>query len=235
VVKDPVQGLRDNVLATQNVLEGCVAAGVSRLVFASSAAVYGDPRILPTPEGAPLAPQSAYGWTKAAAEQLVMRCAEETSLSCTVLRLANCYGPGQEEKDEPGVVVAWLEALRAKAPLPLAQGPERTRDFTYVGDVVEAVITAMTAEDWGVFNVSTGIETGLTELAVLAAQSSGSAPQFEALRGQPGDIERSSLDPFLATRVLGWTAKTSVAEGVALTWDYLRAARPCLRYAAGNS
>jgi len=234
LVRDPVQGIRDNVVATENVIQGCVDAGVSRLVFASSAAVYGDCRTLPIPESVPISPESAYGWSKAAGEQLVARCAEETGVSCTVLRFANCYGPGQEDKDEPGVIVNWLLAMASGFPLRLAHGNERTRDFVYVLDVVEGLISAMDSEDWGVFNISTGRETGLTELAVEIARTVGGAPKFDRIRPQPGDIERSALSPALAQRILSWTPKTGLVAGVAATWRHLLAVKPLLKCAAGG-
>lgn len=235
LVDHPVQGVRDNVLATENVLQGCVEAGVRRVVFASSAAVYGSCRQLPTPESAPVAPESAYGWSKIAGEQLVQKFAEESGVTCTVLRLANCYGPGQEEKDEAGVIVGWLQAMARGSPLRLAHGHERTRDFVYISDVVEALIAAMTSEDWGVFNVGTGRETGLTELAVEVARTAGGAPVFERCPAAPGDIERSTLSPALAKRVLSWAPKTSLETGLAYTWRHLLAVRRQVSRAAGSA
>lgn len=233
LVRDPVQGVRDNVLATENLLQGCVEAGVRKVVFASSAAVYGTSRQLPTPESAAVRPESAYGWSKVAGEQLVARCAEESGTACTVLRFANCYGPGQEEKDAPGVIVGWLRAMATGGVLKLVHGHERTRDFVFVSDAVEAILAAIACEDWGVFNIGTGRETGLTELAAEVARAVGGAPSFERYRSDPGDIERSALSPGLAAQVLGWIPKTDLAAGLEETWRYLLAVSAQTSRAAG--
>lgn len=220
--RDPSRGLRDNVLGTLNVLEACAAGGARRVIFASSAAVYGS-ALVPVPENTPPRPESAYGWTKAVGEQMVVRCGVERGLEYAVLRLANCYGPGQEHKDDPGVIYHWLNAARLGAPLRIAAG-RRTRDFVHVQDVAEAIALAVDARLTGeTLNISSGVETSLHDLAALVCRITGAALRVEDYAPLAGDILRSALDRTRAESVLGWKPRVSLAEGLLGMWRYLTA------------
>ncbi len=219
--RDPSRGLRDNVLGTLNVLEACVTSGTSRMVFASSAAVYGSARV-PVRETVPPRPESAYGWTKATGEQLVVRCGLEQGLQYAVLRLANCYGPGQELKEDPGVMYHWLNAASNGTALRIAAG-ERTRDFVYVADVVDAIHLALDAPLSGeILNISTGVETTLHDLAGLVCRITGATLPVEDHAPPAGDIVRSALDRARAQSVLGWKPRTALGEGLLAMWRHLK-------------
>ncbi|MDP2871750.1 MAG: NAD-dependent epimerase/dehydratase family protein [Bacillota bacterium] len=229
--RDPSRGLRDNVLGTLNVIEACTAAGTQRMIFASSAAVYGSAAV-PMRETAPPRPQSAYGWTKAAGEQMVVRCGVERGLEYAVLRFANCYGPGQEEKDDPGVMSLWLDAARTGAPLRIAAG-RRTRDFVHVSDVVEAIALALDARLTGeTLNISTGVETSLHDLAVLVCRITGATMSVQEHAPPAGDILRSALDRAAAGAVLGWKPRVTLAEGLLAMWRHVSAEPTAVRAAA---
>lgn len=219
--RDPSRGLRDNVLGTLNILDACTASGTRRLVFASSAAVYGSAWV-PVRETAPPRPESAYGWTKATGEQMVVRCGLEQGLEYAVLRFANCYGPGQELKEDPGVIYHWLNAARLGSPLRIAAG-KRTRDFVYIEDVVEAIALAVSAHLKGeTLNISTGVETSLHDLAALVCRVTGATLRVDEHTPLAGDIIRSALDRTRAESVLGWKPRTVVAEGLLAMWRHLR-------------
>jgi len=136
---DPIGGAGANVIGTLRMLEAARAAGASGLVFFSSAAVYGEPLELPTPESHPTRPLSPYGVSKLAAMSYVEYYRRAGLLPAATLIPANVYGPGQEAGTEGSVVAAFMEAAVAGSPLHLEGDGRQTRDFVYVGDVVEAV------------------------------------------------------------------------------------------------
>lgn len=232
IERDANAGLHDNILATASVVEASRAAGVGRLIFASSAAVYGSPLDLPLGEDAPLRPTSTYGWTKAAGEQLVSRGSEGGGPAHTVLRFSNVYGPGQERKEDPGVISLWLTAVLRQEALAVRAGGRPTRDFIYVGDAVEAIVVALGSKAQGVFNISSGRETSLAQLAAHIAAVTGARIEQTEHSGQPGDIDRSVLSPSRARQVLGWKSLTPLEVGLQRTWRHVVAAAPERKLAA---
>jgi len=223
--REPDQGLRDNILATANVLEAGVAVGVRKIVFASSAAVYGHAEELPIREEAALKPISAYGWSKAAGEQLVLRSAAQHGHEYAILRLGNVYGPGQELKPDPGVVATWFARLLDSLPLPITGGGAPTRDFLFVNDAAEALLAALVQGHAETINIAGGNETSLSELARLMCAVSGTESQHVAHTGPPGEIMRSVLDPTRARHALGWKAFTPLELGLRRTWSAMVAGR----------
>jgi UDP-glucose 4-epimerase len=219
--RDPVTGLRDNILGTASVVDACRSAGVSRLVFASSAAVYGQPESLPVREDAALRPTSSYGWSKLAGEQLVIRGAEAGGPSYAVLRFANVYGPGQEAKDEPGVIGRWLESVIAGQPLAVRSAGRPTRDFIYVKDVCAAIVAVAEGQEKGCFNIASGRETALAHLLRLVSELAGVDVAWHDHAAPAGDIDRSALSPAAAERAFNWQPATPLETGLAATYEHL--------------
>ncbi|WP_037412190.1 NAD-dependent epimerase/dehydratase family protein [Candidatus Solirubrobacter pratensis] len=209
-VADPEHDAKVNLLGTIAVLEGARAAGVRRIVLASTGgAIYGDAETIPTPETAEPRPLSPYAASKAAAESYCMLYSRLYGLECFTLRLANVYGPRQDPRGEAGVIALFCANETGVATV-FGDG-RQTRDFVYVGDVVDAFVRAGNDIRNGMCNISTGRETSVLALAAAV----GLEPDFRPER--PGEIRRSCLDPSLARRLLGWTARTSLQEGLALT------------------
>jgi UDP-glucose 4-epimerase len=208
-VEDPVFDAAINVLGTVNVLEASLAAGVQRFVLASTGgAIYGDADALPTAEDHPARPLSPYGTSKAGAEFYVNLYARLHGFSAATLRLANVYGPRQDPRGEAGVIALYCGA-RVDGRTPVIYGDGRqTRDFVYVGDVVDAFIAAGDSRRLGTWNVATGRETTVLELAAAL----GLEPRFEAER--PGEVRRSCLDPSAAREALSWNARTNIEDGL---------------------
>jgi UDP-glucose 4-epimerase len=208
-----------NVVGTVNTLEATREAG-AELVFASTGgAIYGDVE-RPAPEDDPRRPVSAYGIAKLAAEAYVEGWNRIHGTSHAVLRFANVYGPRQSAALEGGVVSIFMERLaRDEETLVFGDG-EQSRDYVFVGDVVDAVLAARGRG--GVYNIGTGIETTVNELHRLCAEVAGSAREPRHVEPRAGDARRSVLDPARAARELGWSATTPLAEGLRLTWDSLR-------------
>lgn len=210
-----------NVAGTANVL-GAAARSGAKVVFASSGgAVYGEAPE-PADEDAPLEPLSPYGAAKLAAEAYVALYRRLTGTPHVALRIANAYGPRQLPKGEAAVVAVFLLALAAGERPRIFGDGRQTRDFVYVGDVVDAFLRASSAGE-GVYNAGTGRATTIVDLYDLAQRVAGAEPQpAEQGEKRPGEIRDNVLDAGRAERELGWRAPTTLEEGLALTWDWVR-------------
>jgi UDP-glucose 4-epimerase len=217
-VEDPAFDARINVEGTAAVLEGARRNGVRRVVFASTGgAIYGDTVLLPTPETAPVAPLSPYGTSKAAAELYLELYSRLYGLSTIALRFSNVYGPRQDPLGEGGVVAIFCAVSAGQRPRATIYGDGRqTRDFVYVGDVVEACLAGAGSDATGAYNVATGRETTVLQLA----EALGLDPDFAGARA--GEVKRSCLDPTRAADVLGWRARTELERGLEQTLAWVR-------------
>jgi UDP-glucose 4-epimerase len=210
-VADPPLDVQVNVAGTVSVLEAAREAKAGRIVFASSAAAYGDPDRLPASEDAPIAPLSPYGTSKAAAEWYLAQYSRLHSMSTIALRMANVYGPRQDPRGDAGVVAIFCGAAAEGRPVTVFGDGRQTRDYVYVGDVVAAWLAAAEAGVTGALNISTGTETTLLELVSLLGVD------HEIRAGRAGEILRSCLDPRRAGAVLGWKAAVPLADGLRQT------------------
>lgn len=219
---DPVQDARINIEGSLRLLEACREAGLPKVVYASSAAVYGEPQAVPLPEEHPLAPLSPYGLSKLTVERYLAIYHVLYGLHYAVLRYANVYGPRQDSSGEGGVVAIFADRVVRGKPLVIFGDGSQTRDFVYVGDVAAANLRAANPELPGelVVNVGTGREISVNELARTLAEQAGSDLPFVYEAPRPGEIQRSSLANGRAVSVLGWQPATTLAEGLAktLTW-----------------
>ncbi len=213
-VEDPRYDESVNVGGTVAVLGAAVEAGAARIVFTSSAAVYGDPRSVPVPEKAARRPQSPYGIGKDAAERWFPYYRNEYGLDFTILIPANVYGPGQTAEGEAGVVAAFAAALAAGRPPRIDGDGSQTRDFVFVEDVVDALVRAGERGGGRTLNVGTGGETSVVELYGLLARITGFDGKPRQGPPRPADIVRSALDPSAAKRHLGWEPFTPLATGL---------------------
>lgn len=216
-VAEPVADARINLIDTLELLAAGRRSGARRVVFASSAAVYGEPDRIPTPEGAATRPISPYGAGKRAVELYLDALAATGGLSFAALRFANVYGPRQGAIGEAGVVATFCRRL-ASGGVPEIHGDGgQTRDYVHVTDVARAVALALVSDVDGVWNVSTGVETSVNELFARLAETL--APGVRAPHGEarPGDPRRSALSFARIERELGWRPRTSLAEGLAAT------------------
>jgi nucleoside-diphosphate-sugar epimerase len=218
-VEDPLEVYDVNVRGTLRVLEAARAAGVRRVVFASSASVYGDAASLPKREDQPPRPRSPYAATKAAGEGLMSAWQATYGLETVSLRFFNVYGPRQSPRSRYAAVIpAFLAAVgRGEQPVIYGDG-QQTRDFTWVEDLVEGLVLAATAPDAptaGPINLGGGQRVSIARVAELVCRALGVAaePRFEAAR--PGDLRHSLADVSRAQAALGWAPTTPLAEGIA--------------------
>jgi UDP-glucose 4-epimerase len=218
-VADPERDCEINVRGTLNVLEGATRHGAPVVYTSTGGALYGNRAALPTPEDAPPAPISPYGASKWAGEAYVTTWREASGIPHAVCRLGNVYGPRQSPHGEAGVVAIFSHRLwRGDTPVLFGFG-KPTRDYVHVHDVVQALVTAVGQA--GVFNVSTGIETAVSEIFELVRDAARATVEAELAPLRPGELERSCLDPTRAGERLGWRAEISLEEGLPATYQAL--------------
>ncbi len=220
---DPAFDASINVGGTANLLEATRAAGSSRLVFVSTGgAIYGEGegQQLPLDEATPIAPLSAYGQSKYAAEGYLALYERLYGISAVSLRLGNVYGPRQDPLGEAGVIAIFCGKLRDGGRPTVFGDGKQTRDYIYVGDVVAAALAAAGSDASGPINIGSGVETDVLELAARLTEIDG-AESFEPEFAPPraGEVQRIALDASRAERELGWRAETSVADGLRQTLD----------------
>jgi UDP-glucose 4-epimerase len=219
-VADPVADCEVNVIGTIRVLEAALRHGTQVVLASTGGAIYGECDA-PAPETAPRLPLSPYGTSKLAAEEYLAAYGRLHGTGHVALRYANVYGPRQDPHGEAGVVAIFLGLLASGEPPRIFGDGRQTRDYVFAGDVVEATLAAA-GRAGGVFNVGTGRETSVLELAELCARVTGidAAPTFAPTR--LGELGRSVLDPGLAERELGFRAGTGLEQGLAATWASIR-------------
>jgi UDP-glucose 4-epimerase len=214
-----------NVVGTANLLEAARKAGAARFVNTSTGgAIYGDVDTIPTPEGTRPAPMAGYGTSKFCAEQYCNLYARLHGLRTLTLRYGNVYGPRQDPLGEAGVIAIFCGKLMDGGQPTIYGDGAQTRDYVYVGDVVEANLAAGDRPDvGGEVNIGTGRETSVLDLVQILRQE-GDRDDFEPelAPARMGEIERSCLDVTRAREELGWTARTSLAEGMRTTLDAAR-------------
>ncbi|HET7510080.1 MAG TPA: NAD-dependent epimerase/dehydratase family protein [Solirubrobacterales bacterium] len=220
---DPCFDAAINVGGTANVLEAARASECGRVVFVSTGgAIYGEgeDQQLPLPEDAPIAPLSAYGQSKFAAEGYLALYERLYGLSGVALRLGNVYGPRQDPLGEAGVIAIFCGLLREGGRPTVFGDGTQTRDYIYVGDVVSAAIAAAGSNATGAINIGTGRETDVLEL-VKSLGELGGREDFEPEFAPPrtGEVQRITIDAGRAERELGWRAEVGLDEGLRMTLD----------------
>ncbi|MFX1540173.1 MAG: SDR family NAD(P)-dependent oxidoreductase [Promethearchaeota archaeon] len=212
-----------NVKGTQNVINAAVNKQVSRLVFTSSAAVYGTPAKIPIPEEISPNPLSPYGTSKVEGERLCQEAANQQNLQAPQLRCFNVYGPRQTIDNEAGVISIFLHRARQGLPLVIYGDGHQTRDFIYIEDAVEAFIRAATLDAVSTqpINLGTGIAISIRELAEEIQNQVPSCPieiQYEVPRA--GDIYHSVARIDRLRRILDFTPRYALRNGIAKTLEF---------------
>jgi len=210
---------------TVNAVRMAVEAGAPRFVLASSCAVYGDAAQLPVAETSVPRPLSPYAEAKLAAEETCAAAADAGQITAVCLRFFNVYGPRQDPGSEySGVISRFMAAASAGLPVIVYGDGQQTRDFVYVGDVVEAIVRALQRPQSGVsvLNVGSGTPVSVLDVLGLLEELAGGPIErrFEAARR--GDIRESRADAGRAEWVLGWNAGETFAGGLEKTWAWHR-------------
>jgi UDP-glucose 4-epimerase len=222
-IADPTESLDVNLMGTQNVLDAAGRAGVRRIIFASSASVYGDPSSLPMREDGPVAPITPYCVAKLAGEQMLSFYAKRTNMTWLALRFFNVYGPGQPtDAYYTSVVNTFLKRIaHGEAPVIDGKG-DQSMDFVHVVDVARAVAMALDSPESGtILNVGTGKQTTIADLADLLIRTLGvdvvptCSPREVLVTQREASIER-------IRDVLGWYPTIEVEQGITSVVDWLK-------------
>lgn len=218
-MSDPYFDFFTNTVGTVKLMLLSEKYHVKKFIFASSAAVYGEPVYLPIDENHPTNSQSFYALSKQSAENYIQRYSEYNGLNSCILRFSNVYGPRQNELGEAGVISIFINRLVAKERVSIYDGSQ-TRDFIYVKDVAIACRLALMGVAKGVFNISSCTEKGIEDLYYQIAEIVGvnTIPSYEPRR--MGEIQKSLLDNRGAQKELGWVPRYSLSIGLEETVNY---------------
>ncbi|MFA4937548.1 MAG: NAD-dependent epimerase/dehydratase family protein [Patescibacteria group bacterium] len=212
-----------NIIGSLNILEAVKDLSIKKFLFVSSGgAIYGEAKIIPTPETALVNPMSPYALSKQASERYLQFYSEHYGLPYVIMRPANVYGPRQGAGGEAGVVSIFINKLLHNQDLPIHGTGKQTRDLVYVSDVSQALLAALT-RGRGIYNVGTGKETSVRDLAVLLGKVNDSVPKvsYVSARGK-GDINRSALNCKLIKQQLGWQSSYDINNGLKQTVDWFK-------------
>ena len=209
-----------NVLGTLRVLEAARRHGAHVVFTSTGGALYGECE-RPAREDDPRQPLAPYGTSKLAGEEYLATWNRLHGARHVSLRFANVFGPRQLAKLEGGVIAIFMDRLLAGERVRIFGDGTQTRDFVYVGDVVDAMLAA-TGHDGGVYNIGTGVETSVNELYDVCRRIAGSDAEAEYAPPRPGDLHRSFVDPSRAADELGWRPQRTLEDGLREAWDWAR-------------
>lgn len=224
VTKSQVNAAEDasvNIVGSLNVLEAVKDLALTKFLFVSTAALYGEAVKIPTPEEAEIKPGSPYALAKFTVEKYLDYYARQWGVPTVVVRPANVFGPRQEASGEGGVVAIFSRALLRNETITIDGKGDQTRDFVFVTDVASALVSALTRGD-GVYNLSTSTEVSVRELVINLGQVLNVVPKVTYVAPRVGDIMRSALQNTRARRELNWEPQVPIVEGLRLTLRWLR-------------
>jgi UDP-glucose 4-epimerase len=224
---NPLDDFATNIGGTLNILLAARASKVDRVVYSSSASVYGNPRTIPINEDDPLWTLSPYAVSKLGGENYCTAFSESYGLRVTTVRYSNVYGPGQRP-DNPysGVVSKFLVQAHAGEPISVHGDGEQTRDYTYIDDAVDATLTAAVhpRAEGEIFNVGTGIETSVNRLAEAVGEALGVDVNIDHIdRRDIDNIRRRVVNIEKIRRMLRWTPQWTLERGLVETANWYKA------------
>ncbi len=205
-----------NLTGTLNLLNACSEKKVSKFVFVSSCAVFGDTKILPVNEKASTNPISPYAESKLLAERDCLSFQRRGILQSAVLRFFNVYGPRQGMNEYSGVITRFINRAKQKQSLTIYGDGSQTRDFVNVNDIVQALIACMknNSANGEIFNIGSGKPTSITELAKTILELTGQDLEIRHELARAGDIKDSYADISKAKRLLNYEPKTTLKDGL---------------------
>jgi UDP-glucose 4-epimerase len=215
-VSNPELTFDVNVAGTLNLLNACSEKNVSKFIFVSSCAVFGDTKILPVNENASTNPISPYAESKLSAEHECLSFQQRGLLQSVVLRFFNVYGPRQGMNDYSGVITRFINRAKQKQFLTIYGDGSQTRDFVNVQDIVQALLACMknSSANGEVFNIGSGKPTSITELAKTVLELTGQDLEIRYELARAGDIKDSYADISKAKRLLNYEPKINLRDGL---------------------
>jgi len=223
---NPMEYIENNVVNATNLLEAMRQAGVRKLVFSSSASVYGEPERIPVREDDSKRPLQMYGATKLAFEEVLHAYHSSFGISSVSLRYFNAYGPGDLQQPVTRAVPRWIQAALTDRPLRMYWKGEQYRDYVFVDDIARAHIEVLPLEGYHVFNVGSGDGILMKDVAGRLGEITGRQLTIEDAGERPGDPMRLVADVSRIREAVGWEARTPLREGLAEAVRFYEGCRP---------
>ena len=215
-INNPEMVYKINVLSSIALAKACKKTGVKKLVFASTSAVFGEPKYLPVDEDHDTNPISPYGLSKLGFEQYLNYFSIDTDMSITVFRLPNVYGPRQRPDLEGGVIAIFCDLMIQNQPIRMFGDGEQTRDWVYVDDIANAFYKALeNNEKFNIFLLGSDTETSLNNLFACLVDVTGYEQDPQYLDPRAGDIKNMVMTYSKARKSIDWTPSTTLSEGIA--------------------
>jgi len=209
-VINPENTNKVNVEGTKNVLKCCIQKKIKKIIFASSAAIYGDSKEIPIKENSITSPLSPYGQSKLDAEKIIQDTCKQNDINYTILRMFNVYGKGQNDQ-YAGVITKFMQNILQKKSVVIYGNGTQTRDFVSIYDVVDAFECSILSKKNGTYNIASGKSITIKELAEIMFDAFGKKDvMYEDTK--KGDIKDSVANVSLARTELGFVAKRSLKE-----------------------
>jgi UDP-glucose 4-epimerase len=223
-IENPIEDAEINVLGTLKVLEASRRFKVRKVVFSSSAGIFGELKTLPIKEDHPVEPDSPYGASKLCAEKMCLAYTKLYGLEVACLRYFNVYGPNQRYDAYGNVIPIFANNALSGIPLTIFGDGEQTRDFVSVHDVARAnVDAAITAGATGVFNLGSGTRVSINQLAEMVSEAAGLHLNKRHASPRKGDVRHSLADISRAKGAFGFTPKVDLRTGLAEYIVWLKA------------
>lgn len=222
-VNNPVKFVENNILGTVKLLEAMKNSGIKKIIFSSSACVYGKPKKIPLSEDDPLQEQeNPYGLTKVSMEQLCALYHKLFGFDVTILRYFNPYGPGEMHTPETHAIPNFIKAILSKTPIPLFWKGEQIRDFIYIEDLARAHIATLPLTGIHYFNVGTNVGVKVIDVIKTIFEIVGFKVEIEDLGERKGDVEALVASAEKIKKELGWEAKTDLKTGLTKTIEFFK-------------
>ena len=221
-VKDPIKYCQNNVTGTVSLLESMRKANVKKIIFSSSACVYGTPTSLPIKEDAAIHPDNPYGASKASVETYLQTYNAIFGFDAIILRYFNPYGPGEMHQPETHAIPNFIKATLAKKPIPLYWQGEQIRDFIYIDDLAQAHIDVLPLTGNQIFNIGTEEGVKVKEVVEQIFKIVGYKVPIADLGKRAGDVSANFASSQKLAKTVGWHAKVDLAEGLKKAIDYYR-------------
>lgn len=222
-VKKPAEFAQNNIVGTVKLLEAMKVAGVKKIIFSSSACVYGTPKKLPITEDDPLGEQeNPYGICKITMEQFCMLYQKLYDFDVTILRYFNPYGPGELHNPETHAIPNFIKAALSKQPIPLYWKGEQVRDFIYIEDLASAHILPLTSKGLHIYNVGTQNGVKVIDVIKKIFEIVGYEVPMEDKGERKGDVAELVASSQKIQKGLGWSAKVSLDEGLRKTIEFFK-------------
>src|SRR3989344_3061087 len=221
-VKYPELYVKNNVLGSVNLLDCMAKKNVKKIIFSSSACVYGEPKNLPITEDEPLHPDNPYGASKASVEAFLQAYHANHNFDVTILRYFNPYGPGELHNPETHAIPNFIKAVLAKKPIPLYWKGEQIRDFIYVEDLASSHTQVLDLSGFNIFNVGTETGNKIIDVVNLIFEIVGYKVPIDDLGEREGDVSANYASSAKLQKAVGWKANVPLKDGLAQSIEFFK-------------